>query len=105
MAISADRNSDRNYSEKRNFIRMRINTPVTIRHGEHDLEALCQDLSGSGLLVHARQPLPMGAEVGVHIEPQTGAQQAFIATAEVARVEPRDDGGYTIGFAIKAIHD
>lgn len=96
---------NRSYSEKRNFIRMRINTPVAISLGGDTFEALCQDLSGSGLLVHARRQLPMGSEVRVHIDPQGENRQAFVATAEVARVEPLDEDRYVIGFAIKAIHD
>lgn len=95
---------NRAWSEKRNFIRMRINTPVRIQHGSTSFIARCKDLSGSGMLVESDQQLAIGSIVELFIEQEGDKHLPFHATAEVARVEPADKG-FTLGLFITAIQD
>ena len=51
----------RDYSEKRDFIRMTINTPVEV-HSEQEgvvAQGVCNDLSGSGMLLTVNKVLPV----------------------------------------------
>jgi len=94
----------RAYSEKRNFIRMKIDTPVELRHGGETLMAQCRDLSGSGLLLNCTKALPLNVDVEVHIAQEGDNRQPFNATAKVVRVDATD-GGFIIGLALTEIRD
>lgn len=78
----------RDFEEKRNFIRMKVETPVTIttqaKSGE--IKGLCRDLSGGGLMVEIDSALPVGAIVEVCIASQHGHNPMLKAKAEVTRV-------------------
>jgi len=96
---------NRAWSEKRNFIRMKINTPVNIEHGTTRIVARCKDLSGSGMLVESEQQLPLGSVVELYIDQEGEKRLPFRATAEVARVEPSSGGSFTLGLSITSIKD
>jgi len=93
----------RAYDEKRDFIRMKVSTPITIQADGETVEGLCRNLSGSGLLVEAAQRLEPGSRAEVHITPGD-SHSDFRASATVNRVEPVE-GGYRMGLAIDTIHD
>ncbi len=93
------------YDEKRNFIRMKINTLVQIKSDDKEFLARCKDLSGSGMLILAEQALDMGSTVEVCIASETEKQQTFRASGEVVRVDPVNPSGYILGLALTAIHD
>ena len=95
---------DRTYSEKRNFIRMRINTPVQVRCGDREIEAVGKDLSGSGMLLLFQEELAPGTSVEIRIE-QEKDRAPFRASAEVTRVHETTDEGYLLGLSITQIHD
>ncbi len=94
----------RAYSEKRNFIRMKIDTPVQLRCNGDTVTAHCRDLSGSGLLLASEQALPLNADVEVHIAQEGENRQSFNASAKVVRVDEADSG-FIIGLALTDIHD
>ena len=52
--------SDRAYSEKRDYIRMRLEAPVTLHHAGREIPALCLDLSSSGMQLEAECVLKLG---------------------------------------------
>ena len=94
----------RAYSEKRGFIRLRVDTPVQVQMGAERFTAVCKDLSGSGMLMATERKLPLGAELDIRIEQEGDNRLPFHASAKVARVEDEGDG-YIIGLAITGIHD
>ncbi|MET0379398.1 MAG: PilZ domain-containing protein [Spongiibacteraceae bacterium] len=96
---------NRAWSEKRNFIRMKINTPVRVQHSSATFVARCKDLSGSGMLVECEQALPLGSIVELFIDQEGDKRVPFHATAEVARVDPAVDGHFTLGLSITSIKD
>ena len=95
----------RAWSEKRNFIRMKINTPVDIELDGQHFTARCKDLSGSGMLVESERQLPLGSIVNLVIDQDGEKRLPFRATAEVARVEASGVDSYTIGLSITTIQD
>lgn len=95
---------DRSYNEKRDFIRMKINSPVSINCGDDSILGVCKDLSGAGMLVETEKTLPVGAELEVSIEQKGETHLPFHATATVSRVEPVDDK-FLVGLSIIQIHE
>lgn len=94
--------NDKPYSEKRDFIRMKIGAPLNAKiAAESDIiEGLCLDLSGGGLQVEAQQTLALGTEVDVEVSSDHGHNPTLKASAKVVRAVPSDNGGYLIGLEI-----
>ncbi|HET8711372.1 MAG TPA: PilZ domain-containing protein [Spongiibacteraceae bacterium] len=95
----------RTYSEKRNFIRMKINAPVDIKAGNEQFTARCKDLSGSGILIQTDRALALGTSVEVCIQQEGDKLVPFRATGEVVRVDPVNPSGFILGLSLSAIHD
>src|SRR5690606_3958665 len=93
------------YNEKRNFIRMKINTPIQIMVGEETFVARCKDLSGSGVLIQSDRSRALGSTVQRLIEADSDKHLPFNATGEVVRVDPVNPSGYILGLALTAIHE
>jgi len=83
--------TSRNYEEKRNFIRMKVETPISIRCEALDTEltGVCRDLSGGGLSVELDATLPLAAEVEICISSQHGHSPILKARAKVNRVSSK----------------
>ena len=79
----------RDYQEKRNFIRMKIDTPadIVVQSDGSSQEGVCRDLSGGGMLIEVANALPAGAEVMVKIQSTHGHAPMLEAIARVSRVE------------------
>ena len=95
----------RAYSEKRNFIRMKINTPIQIEAGGDKFLARCKDLSGSGVLIQSDRALALGTMVEIFIDQDGDKLLPFKATGEVVRVDPVNPSGYIRGLSLNAIHE
>ena len=93
--------ASRDYSEKRNFIRMQMNTPVEIilEPSKELLNGTCLDLSGSGLQVLMDRSLPTGSKMEISIKPPYGDSPIMRANAEVTRVDEANDE-YLVGLEI-----
>ncbi|WAJ35970.1 PilZ domain-containing protein [Pseudomonas sp. GOM7] len=92
--------NDRAYSEKRDFIRMRLETPVTLHHAGGETPAMCLDLSSTGMQIEAEVQLTMGSKVRVHIPSDHNELAGLDAEAEVVRVSDLGDGRQSLGLAI-----
>ena len=77
------------YQEKRNFIRMKVETPVNvvIASGSQTLKGICKDLSGGGMLIEINTALPVDTQVEVEIASEHGHSPILKAKARVSRVE------------------
>jgi hypothetical protein len=91
---------DRNYSEKRDFIRMQLQTQAILEHAGLQYPALCLDLSSSGMQVETDVRLEVGDRVRALIPSEHIALKGLVAEAEVVRVGERPAGGLTLGLAI-----
>jgi len=95
--------SERNYTEKRNFIRMKVDTPVELTiSGDKSrvVRAICKDLSGTGMLVEVEETIELGTELVVAI---TSGKNPFEADAEVTRSRTSSNGRFIIGLKISDI--
>ncbi len=92
--------SDKNYSEKRDFIRMTISVPLNARlAGDKGvIEGECRNLSGGGMLVITRENLPLGTELEAEVTSDHGHNPTFRAAMRVVRSVPQDDGRYELGL-------
>ncbi|TVZ38400.1 PilZ domain-containing protein [Alteromonadaceae bacterium 2753L.S.0a.02] len=83
----------REYQEKRNFIRMKVDTPVIVivEADDQTFEGKCRDLSGGGLLVELPSALPVGTVARVAIQSNHGHSPMLQARAVVSRIESRLD--------------
>lgn len=92
--------SDHAYSEKRDFIRMRLEAPVTLHHDGRSIPALCLDLSSTGMQLEVDGNLALGDKVKVHIASEHNELRGLEAEAEVMRVIDLGDGRQSLGLAI-----
>ena len=95
--------ADRNYQEKRDFIRMQVSSDMSIKHAGQEHSAICKNLSGAGLLIECKQPFNPGDEIEVLIPQKGETHQPFHAITEVNRVEAIAEDKYHIGLSIKSI--
>ncbi|WP_417781372.1 PilZ domain-containing protein [Stutzerimonas xanthomarina] len=91
---------DRDYSEKRDFIRMNIETAITLTQGDQHYQATCLDLSSTGMQVVAATRLQTGDKVHVHIPSEHSELKGLEAETEVVRVATLEDGWQSLGLAI-----
>ena len=83
----------REFHEKRNYIRMKVDTPVAVKVAASDttIEGTCRDLSGGGMLVELESALPVGAKTEVAISSSHGHEPILKAKADVMRVISQPD--------------
>jgi c-di-GMP-binding flagellar brake protein YcgR len=99
-------NHDRDYSEKRDFIRMKVNTPAQIlieADDEPNCDAICNDLSGGGMSITVAKELALDSEVTVTVTSDHGHSPILKARCCVARVQVQEEGTYSVGLEIKEI--
>lgn len=92
--------SDRDYSEKRDFIRMQVEASAILHHAGGETPALCLDLSSTGMQLEAEVALNIGDRVRVQIPSEHSELTGLNAEAEVVRVSELDDGRQSLGLAI-----
>lgn len=98
---------NRNYNEKRNFIRMRIDTPadVIIDSQGQQIKAVCRDLSGGGMLIESPQKIDIGLELMVQLASHHLNSPMLRARVVVARVQENRSGSFTLGLEILEMLD
>lgn len=94
---------DRDYSEKRDFIRMHVETPVTLSAGGQTFAGTCQDLSSTGMQVTTDSSWQIGDRLQVHVPSVHSALKGLDAQVEVVRINVLDDGSQSLGLAILAM--
>jgi hypothetical protein len=96
---------DKGFSEKRDFIRMKISAPLNAKlsHDEGVIEGLCRDLSGGGMQVETRTNIPAGTDLVVEISSDHGHNPTLHAKAKVARASGDAESGFLLGLEIVEI--
>lgn len=92
-----------NYSEKRDFIRMRIDTEVTLLHADQVVAAVCLDLSSSGMQVQAPRHYQVGDRIDVRIDSDHPALSGLHASTEVVWIADQPGGQQKFGLRILAM--
>ncbi|MCO6060344.1 PilZ domain-containing protein [Pseudomonas sp. MOB-449] len=91
---------DRNYSEKRDFIRMQVQSKALLEHAGRQYPALCLDLSSSGMQVEAEVDVAVGDRIRVLIPSEHSALRGLEADAVVVRIGESGNGGCILGLTI-----
>ncbi len=95
--------NDRDYTEKRDYIRMRLETQVTLNHGGQSVPALCRDLSSTGMQIEAQCQAKIGDRVSVLIPSSHDSLKGLETEAEVVRVTDLEDGRQILGLAVTSM--
>lgn len=92
----------RDFSEKRNFIRMQIDTPakMTLQYGDETLSGTCVNLSGGGLAAEVDKVVPVDTEVIITVASEHGHNPMLKAKAKVNRITTGQSETCTLGLAI-----
>lgn len=96
---------DKGFSEKRDFIRMKISAPLSAKlsHTDGVIEGVCRDLSGGGMQVETRTEIPPGTEMVVEISSDHGHNPTLHAKVKVARCRADAQGLVMLGLEILEI--
>jgi len=96
--------SERDYQEKRDFIRMGLDCPMTfsVAGQGQSYQGMARDLSSSGLLMVTDQGFPVGTELEIRVVPGKAVVPPLNALVEVARVRETAPGTFELGVTIKA---
>ncbi|MBF8779165.1 PilZ domain-containing protein [Pseudomonas fulva] len=95
--------SPQDHTEKRDFIRMRIDAEVTLVHAGQVITAICLDLSASGLQVRAPRRFQVGDPLEVRLESEHPALAGLQASTEVVWIADQGDGQQKLGLRILAM--
>jgi len=95
--------SSKSDQEKRNFTRMRINTPVTftIEGKTASHEAKCKNISGAGMLLETDQSLELGTKIRLTVPSEQSASHNLNVLAEVVRAKTLANGKLELGIVVK----
>jgi c-di-GMP-binding flagellar brake protein YcgR len=94
---------DRNYEEKRNFIRMTMNASAKLTTNNTEIQVTCIDLSAGGMSIKANQAVSVGQHVHVNIESPNEQFKSMDADGKVVRCESLESGDFDLGIEIESI--
>lgn len=92
--------TSRDYSEKRDFIRMQVSTNCQIQYKGKEHPATCLDLSSKGALIESEQPLDINSELILVINSGSGDIPPLHAQVSVLRIVRQEEGNYHYGVGI-----
>lgn len=97
---------DNLHDEKRSYIRMKVNTVVSISYGEpaETVKGTCCNLSGAGMLIEIAEDLPIGTEMHVSIPSTRNDFPALNTNVDVIRKKSSGDGSFMYGVTITGLH-
>lgn len=90
------------YNEKRDFIRMRVETPMTFELNGKSYDALCVDLSSTGMQIETDTAVEFesGQKIRVSIPSSHTKLRGLEADTQVQRIELLDNGRVSLGLEI-----
>ncbi|WP_430462435.1 PilZ domain-containing protein [Thalassolituus sp. LLYu03] len=91
----------RNYSEKRNFIRMHVSAPaVLVLDNGQTFEMTCLDLSSSGVQLQHFEPIPVNSSGRLTVSSGGGYTSPLEARVTICRLQESGADEYRIGATI-----
>lgn len=90
----------RDYDEKRDFIRMNLNSEARLNVNGQMVPALCVDLSSTGMQLKVACRLDEGQQAEVEIGSQHSSLSGLKAVVTVVRCEPAGNNEYILGMHI-----
>jgi hypothetical protein len=92
--------ASRDYSEKRDFIRMQVTTDTQIHVDGKSFPATCLDLSSSGALIECEQSFEVNTPIILSIESGGGETPPLQAQATLLRARRMPNNLYQFGASI-----
>ncbi|MDY7559736.1 PilZ domain-containing protein [Pseudomonas sp. 10B1] len=92
--------NDRDYTEKRDYIRMRVDADITLLYAGQVVPAICVDLSSSGMQVQVPRAFNVGDKLNVRIDSDHSSLKGLEAKTEVVWLVAQEDGGQKLGLTI-----
>ena len=74
------------HEEKRDYIRMRMETQATLTLGNARVQCVCVDLSGTGMCLELKNELQIGDDAVVHMPSYQNKFDALNACIRIKRV-------------------
>lgn len=93
------------YSEKRDFIRMHVETAITFECGGTHYDAVCMDLSSTGMQIETSGSVPLseGQSIRVLIPSTHSKLSSLQADAVIRRLDTLDNGRQALGLEITSM--
>lgn len=90
--------------ERRTFMRMVVNAPVTLVRGEERMLATCRDLSANGMSIEADSvgDFSVGEVLKVNLSTNSNALPPFVADAKIVRAD-KTGKFYQLGLEFVAV--
>lgn len=94
-------NLAREFQEKRDFIRMQIQTSATLElENGTEYEVTCMDLSSSGAQLQSKQIIPKNSVGNLTIRSGGGNTSNLVVEVTICRVERQNEDEYQVGVLI-----
>ncbi|WP_246841129.1 PilZ domain-containing protein [Hahella sp. CCB-MM4] len=92
----------RDYAEKRDFIRMKVDSEITLKDSSsgESFKGICRDLSGTGMSIEVGQPFEAGYELNTSLPSNNEAFPSFDTTVKVLRCSELENERYQLGVEI-----
>jgi Tfp pilus assembly protein PilZ len=94
---------DRDYAEKRDYIRMRVDADISLIYAGQIIPAVCVDLSSTGMQIQAPRSFRVGDKISVRIESDHAALKGLEAETEVVWVADVEGDEQKLGLTILAM--
>lgn len=96
---------NRNWDEKRDFIRMKVDTQITLALDDSEIHVAgyCRDLSGTGMLIEVDQEVGTGTTCRTTLPSNNEAFPSLDAKVKVLRCIQLSDDKYQLGAEILEI--
>ena len=97
----------RSYVEKRDFIRMSMDCPVTYQllDSANQKTGTCVNLSAKGILFHCDDHYPLGTLLKVCVSPRLTISPSFNAIVKIVRIKQHESkDGYLLAGMIQEIN-
>lgn len=91
---------DRDYAEKRDYIRMRVDADISLLYAGQIIPAICVDLSSTGMQIQAPRTFQVGDKINVRIDSEHAALKGLEAETEVVWLADLEEGGQKLGLTI-----
>lgn len=95
----------RNWDEKRDFIRMKVDTQITLSLDDNNttVEGYCRDLSGTGMLIEVDREVGEGTTCQTNLPSNNEAFPSLDAKIKVLRCIQLSENKYQLGTEILEI--
>lgn len=94
----------RTYDEKRDFIRMKVDTEITLSFDNNKhVKGICRDLSGTGMLIEVTEEVSEGSSCKTTFPSSNDAFPALDASIKIIRCTALGEDKYQLGTEILAI--